>query len=266
VRGSFKYFCPSLTAGDLKWSLVIIISTNSEIIEFVLFGLDLLEPNVLITDALLGLLSVFFARKVAQLPSTHMFFRNWQLFLFLFGVGTILGGIGHAFYNYLDLGGKIPAWLFAIVSVYFIESSMFSIHPDKAFANRLSLLSSLKLVLMLLMLIVILVFATPANKISLSILLVILNSLMGVTFSAGFLGLHYYRIGLSSHFSFFFTGVLIMIPSSAVFLLEVNLFRWFDRNDLSHLILAVGISFFYLGILQLSREDEIDQQLKNSSC
>ncbi len=214
---------------------------------------------MLITDALLGLLSVFFARKVAQLPSTHMFFKNWQLFLVLFGVGTILGGIGHAFYNYLDLGGKIPAWFFAIVSVYFIESSMLSIHPDKAFANRLSILSSLKLVLMLLTLVIILVFAPPDKKISLSILLVILNSLMGVTFSAGFLGFHYYRIGLSSHYSFFFLGVLIMIPSSAVFLFEINLFRWFDRNDLSHLILAIGISFFYSGIVQLSGEDQIDQ-------
>lgn len=221
---------------------------------------------MLITDALLGLLSVFFARKVAQLPSTHMFFKNWQLFLVLFGVGTILGGIGHAFYNYLDLGGKIPAWFFAIVSVYFIESSMLSIHPDKAVANWLSILSSSKLVLMLLTLVVILVVVPPNKKISLSILLVILNSLMGVTFSAGFLGFHYYRIGLSSQYSFFFLGVLIMIPSAAVFLFEINLFRWFDRNDLSHLILAIGISFFYLGILQLSREDEIDQQVKNSSC
>lgn len=236
------------------------ISTEKDIIEFVLFGLDLLEPNVLITDALLGLLSVFFARKIALLPATHLFFRNWQLFLLLFGVGTILGGIGHAFYNYLDLGGKIPAWLFAIVSVYFIESSMLSIHPNKKFAARLSLFSSVKLVMMLLLLGAVLIFAAPANKINLSILLVILNSLMGVTLSAGFLGLHYYRIGLSSHFIYFFIGVLIMIPSSAVFLFEVNLLRWFDRNDLSHLILAIGISFFYVGVLQLHLQDEREKR------
>jgi len=222
----------------------------------VLFGLDLLEPNVLITDTLLGLLSVFFSRKITRLPSTHLFFKNWQLFLLLFGVGTILGGIGHAFYNYLDLGGKIPAWLFAIVSVYFIEVSMLSIHPDKHFATRLARLSAAKLIMMLLLLGAVLVFAAPGNKISISILLVILNSLMGVTLSAGYLGLHYYRIGLSSHFSYFFIGVLIMIPSSAVFLFEINLFRWFDRNDLSHLILAIGISFFYAGILQLQQQNE----------
>jgi hypothetical protein len=82
---------------------------------------------------------------------------------------------------------------------------------------------------------------------------------MGVTFSAGFLGLHYYKVGLSSHFIFFLIGVLVMIPSSAVFLFEINLFRWFDRNDLSHLILAIGISFFYAGILQLQQEDHRSQ-------
>lgn len=189
-----------------------------------------------------------------------MFFRNWQLFLLLFGVGTILGGIGHAFYNYLDLGGKIPAWLFAIVSVYFIETSMLSVHPNKKLAARLSLFSSVKLIMMLLLLGAVLIFAAPANKINLSILLVILNSLMGVTLSAGFLGFHYYRIGLSSHYIFFFIGVLIMIPSSAVFLFEVNLLRWFDRNDLSHLILAIGISFFYVGVLQLHLQDEREKR------
>jgi hypothetical protein len=214
---------------------------------------------VLITDTLLGLLSVFFSRKIAHLTSTHLFFKNWHLFLLLFGVGTILGGIGHAFYNYLDLGGKIPAWLFAIVSVYFIEVSMLSIHPDKQFATRLARLSAAKLIIMIMLLGIILVFAAPGSKISISILLVILNSLMGVTLSAGFLGLHYYRIGLSSHFSYFFIGVLIMIPSSAVFLFEINLSRWFDKNDLSHLILAMGISFFYAGILQLQQQNENKQ-------
>ncbi len=221
-----------------------------------LFGLDLLEPNVLITDSLLGLLSVFFARRIARLPANHLFFKNWQLFLLLFGVGTILGGIGHAFYNYLDLAGKIPAWLFAIVSVYFIEASMISVYPEQQFAKRLARLSAGKLIMMLLLLGGVLAFADPGNKISLAILLVILNSLMGVTLSAGFLGFHYYKIGLSSHFSYFILGVLIMIPSSAVFLFDINLFRWFDKNDLSHLILAIGITIFYAGILQLHHQEE----------
>ena len=97
----------------------------------------------------------------------------------------------------------------------------------------------------------VLAFADPYNKISLSILIVIINSLVGVTLSAGALGMYYNRLVGSRDFKNFITGVVIMLPSSLIFLFDVNMFRWFDKNDLSHLLLGIGITFFYLGILRI---------------
>ena len=88
-------------------------------------------------------------------------------------------------------------------------------------------------------------------------LAVILNSFIGVSLSAGLLGNYYYRLGYSAYFRYFVTGFLIMVPASAVFLFEVNLHRWFDRNDLSHVILGIGITYFYFGVLNIFKEEHI---------
>ena len=177
-----------------------LIKPELEVIEFVLFGLDLLEPNVLITDALLGLLSALFALKISRLSAEHTFFKRWQLFLLMFGIGTFLGGIGHAFYNYLDLAGKVPSWIFATFSVYFIEQSMLSIYPHRRRLKLLRQISGYKLAAVMIILGVLLTLSHPDRKIDYCMLAVILNSFIGVSLSAGLLGNYYYRLGYSSYF------------------------------------------------------------------
>lgn len=223
----------------------------TQLIEFRFLGMDLLEPNVLITDLLLGILSVSFAIRISRLPSKHPFFNHWTRFLFLFGAGTILGGFGHVFINYLGISGKIPAWILSIVSVYFIEISMFSLLRNERKYKILTRLSLAKLVLVLFLLLLTVITVHPSSKIDSSILVVIINSLFGVILSAGILGYSYYRLGFSKHFLRLVGGVLILIPSSLVFLLELNLLRWFDRNDLSHLIIALGITLFYQAVVRI---------------
>lgn len=231
------------------------ILASIEKIEFSLFGLDLLEPNAIITDGLLGLLSIYFAYKVTKLTEKHGFFRNWKKFLLYFGIGAILGGVGHTFYNYLGIAGKAPAWYLSTLAVYFIEFSMISIHPnDKAakFMNRISLI---KLVVVSASLSVILFFGNPDLKENLCILFVVFNTLTGVTLTAGALSFYYYRSGFSDNYVFMFAGVLIMIPSAGIFIWDVNLFQWFDKNDLSHLLLGIGIAFFYAGLQRLFKQE-----------
>ncbi len=226
-----------------------------EKIEFAMFGLDLVEPNTLITDGILGLLSMFLGLKIGQLAAPQNFFRNWQRFLLIFGLGAFLGGLGHVFYNYLGIAGKVPAWVLGIISVYFIEYSMISIHPEKRMITILTRISSIKLIILLGSVMLVLASGDPGNKENLCIVLVILNSLLGVTLSAGLLGLHYYRLGISENYGFLVLGVMVMLPSSAVFLMDINLYQWFDKNDLSHLLLAIGIIIFYMGLVRLHYQE-----------
>ena len=42
-----------------------------------------------------------------------------------------------------------------------------------------------------------------------------------------------------------------MLPSFFIFLLKINPIQWFDKNDLSHIIIIAGNCFFYLGLQRL---------------
>lgn len=227
---------------------------NINAINFSIFGLDLVEPNVLITDILLGILSIFFAIRISKLSSDHTFYKNWKRFLLLFGIATILGGFGHAFINYFGIFGKIPAWILGVIAVHFIETSMISVIPSSRWYKTLSIVSYGKLILALLVILGVLILYPPMQKGQLSMIIVIANTFFGVFFFAGVLGYQYFVKGFSQFFNRMVTGVFILIPSSAVFLFEINLFRWFDKNDLSHMILGIGITFFYHGVIRIHEQ------------
>lgn len=231
------------------------ILSSIDKIQFVFFGMNLLEPNAFITDGILGVLIFYFGLKISRLQSPNRFFTYWKRFLILFGIGAFLGGIGHTFYNYFGLPGKTPAWFLGIISVYFIEMSMVSIHPNKKIIHKLTMLSSFKLILVLSTMLLVVFYAFPESKEYYCMLIVIFNSLLGVVLSTGILGYYYYRLGMSQHYGFMVIGVLIMIPSSAVFIFDVNIHQWFDKNDLSHLILGIGIAFFYAGLVRLYKQE-----------
>jgi hypothetical protein len=198
------------------------IGADFEKIHFVLFGFNLVEPMALITDVIMGSISIYFGVKVSKM-NNHPFYQYWKWFFLIFGIGAFYGGFGHAFYNYWGPFGKIPSWISGPVSVYCLEQAMISIHPNrKAFAN-LKAISFWKLIAVITAFTLILSMADLDAKPSLGFLPIAINTIVGVSLSAGVLGLIYYRKGLSPLYKYFTYGVLIMIPSAFVFLMKINL-------------------------------------------
>jgi hypothetical protein len=228
------------------------IGADFEKIQFVLFGLNLVEPMAFITDLIMGSISIFFAYKVGKIESNLAFYTYWRWFFLLFGYGAILGGIGHTFYNQLGVAGKFPSWICGPISVYCLEQAMISIHPIDKRLNLLKLISTLKLMVVYSVFIVICMNVDIHEKIGLPFLPIAINTILGVSFTAGILAL-WYKKKLSEKFKYFYLGVLIMLPASAIFLMKINLHPWFDKNDLSHVLMTAGIIYFYLGISKISK-------------
>lgn len=228
------------------------IGEDFEKIHFVLFGLNLVEPMAFITDLIMGSISVYFAFKVRQIESNLAFYTYWRLFFVIFGYGAILGGIGHTFFNQLGVAGKFPSWICGPLSVYCLEQAMISIHPIEKRFNLLKLISTLKMLVVYIIFIVICINAPIAEKIGLPFLPIAINTIVGVSFTAGILAL-WYKKKLSSKFKYFYLGVLVMLPASAIFLMKINLHQWFDKNDLSHVLMTAGIIYFYLGVTKISK-------------
>ncbi len=78
---------------------------------------------------------------------------------------------------------------------------------------------------------------------------VVINTIIGVFISVAFASS--LNLKFQGSFKWFILGVVVMLPSSIIFLMKINLFRWFDKGDLSYLLMTIGITLFYLGIKKI---------------
>ncbi len=221
-------------------------------IEFQMFNLELLEPMAIITDTILGFWSIFLGYKVIKLKKQLTFYKYWALFFILFGAGAFWGGIGHTFYNQMGITGKVPSWLMGPISIYFLEKAMISIYWDKTVAKKFQLISDIKLAIVLAIFVFLLITVGYPQEKNTPFLPVAINTILGVISTAGILGFKYTE-KFSVKFKYFWLGVIILLPTAFIFLLKINVHQWFDKNDFSHVLFAIGITYFYLGVSGIAK-------------
>lgn len=228
------------------------VGVDFDKIEFQLFGLDLLEPMALITDGVLGLLSIFFAIKLVKVNSKLPFYIYWKWFFFIFGIGMIFGGIGHTFYNQLGMYGKVWAWIFGPIGIFLAEKAMIATHWNDKTKALLNKLVVLEMILTYIAFIILLFTAPESKKSTLPFLPIAINTMIGFIGIVGILSFKYTE-KLSAKFKYFWLGILIMLPTALIFLMKINLHQWFDKNDFSHILFIIGITYFFLGVNSLSK-------------
>jgi len=221
-------------------------------IEFQLFGLELLEPMALITNSMLGLIALFFAHKTSKFKSKSPFYKYWKFFFFFFGIGVLLGGIGHTFYNQLGIYGKIQGWLLGPLTIYFAERAMVSVHWQPSKIKILNKLAIVKLIIVYTIFVILLMVSSDSKLSTQPFLPIAINTIIGLIGFVGILGFKYTN-KLSAKFNYFWFGVLVLMPTALIFLLKINIHLWFDKNDFSHLIFCLGITYFYLGVNALDK-------------
>lgn len=223
------------------------IGGDYPLIEFEMFGLDLLEPNAIIGDSILCITALILASKVHKMKPESTFFKYWKIFFILFGFSFFLGGIGHTFYNYLGVPGKYPGWYLGILAVYFVEQAAISIYPKEESKKLFKRLSGLKLLLALSA--ATLVFALVDLSIDPSVGLRVpsANTFIGFFFALGLIGSKYIKL-YSPGFKFHVYSLFILIPSGLFQVFKISIAPWFDRNDLSHVFLWLSLFFYFWGI------------------
>ena len=223
------------------------IGADFEKIHFVLFGLDLLEPMALITDTILGVLSVVLGLLLSKIKIDIPFRTYWIWFFLVFGVGAFLGGLGHTFYLYWGLAGKFPSWIAGPLSIFLLEQALIAVHPNMERLRLYKLLSFWKMVLVYIAFAIVCYIAPEEKKATLPFLPIAINTILGVILTAALLGNYYSKI-IAIEFKYFVFGVIILLPTAFIFLMKVNLHQWFDKNDLSHVLMMIGFFYFNLGV------------------
>jgi len=225
----------------------MLIGSDYPKIDFSCFGLELLEPNAMLGDLVICIVSLFFAFKVGKMPLQNTFFVAWRWFFILFAIGFLLGGLGHLMYNYWEVSGKYASWYLGIISVFFIERAMISIHPNKTFVRVFNFVVFGKLIAAVSVASAVFVLFDLKENPSLGLRVPSFNSTVGLLFSLGFLGFFYYK-KLSSVFKPFWISVLVLFPAVFFQSLKINLHQWFDKNDASHFLLAISLTLYFYGV------------------
>ncbi|MBM3185782.1 MAG: hypothetical protein FJZ67_05745 [Bacteroidetes bacterium] len=237
----------------------MLIGQDFDKIEIELFGLIIQEPNGVISDLIMSVVSCILGILLIQKYKKTEFEKWWIAFFVLYGISAFLGAFGHGFYHYFGALGKVPNWITGIPIIYFIESAMISLISDLTRKKIFKRLAIWKMVLVYLIFTLIYLTIPIHNNPKIPFLPIAFNTILGVTLSAGVLGYQFYK--KESAFKQIVFGVIVMVPSAFVFLMKINPAQWFDKNDLSHLLLTAGIIFFYLGIVKVKKSGFLNQQI-----
>lgn len=215
-------------------------------IEFELFGLNLTEPNAFIGDLLIFLVALYYYFKINkhQSGAGDPFLKNWKLFYLWFGISFLCGGFGHLLFNYTGILGKTPSWFIGMLAPYFIEQATFSIYPHVKSRKLLKQLSLGKLIVFIVLEAVILSVFTIEHAPELGLILPTVCSTIGLLFCLGILGV-FYQKRIHDSFKYMWLSVIVLVLSVIPQLMKINFHQYFDRNDVSHILLIFSLVLYF---------------------
>lgn len=215
-------------------------------------GLILLEPNAVVTDFIMSVTSLYIARKLYSSRRSSGFKKYWYYFFLTFGFGALLGSMGHGLFHYLGPQGKFPSWISGILSTYFIEKAMIKSYERHNKNNVLGKIAFFKMITVFLLVITVISSAAFDKNHTIGFLPVTINTIIGVFISVSVISAA--NIKNQSGFKWLIFGVVALLPSAVIFLMKINLVQWFDKGDLSHLFMTIGVYIYYIGITKINNK------------
>jgi len=209
------------------------------VVQYHLFGLSLQEPIALFYNWLIFVLCMIW---VSKLKPVNEAVKNWRWFFILFGIACLFGGFAHSLYQYFGNVGKIPQWILGIVSGFFAGKAMWSLLPDSnKFKRFLFIFLWLKMIVNLTLCLSFMSFT-----------FVTIDSILTYFIYAGGIGFYLYKKG-QKELRYFFIAVLCCLPAAFIFLLKIDLSKYFNREDLSHVFILLCLIFFHIGTKKLMK-------------
>lgn len=227
----------------------MLIGEDFEKIQFHFSGYDFVEPNALYGDFIVGALSVYFAIICSRYfkQTNLLFFKHWKHFFYVFGFGFAWGGLGHFCYNYWGIPGKIPAWYVGgIISTIFIELAMASLLPKERY-TKLARFFVIKLIVICLIQAYLILFIDLEKEPGIGLIGSILAMITALPFALGVLASRFSK-SITPTFQYLWWSLIIFSPSLIFQAMKINFHQWFDRNDVSHVLMFVNITLYFLAV------------------
>ena len=189
-----------------------------------LSGFTLHEPVTVFTDLLLSALCLFLFK------TTHKYHAKlWSYFFMTMAFATFFGAMGHGLYIDKNNGLQWISRCFGIVSVWFASLASLDNLSHSIWKKRLWMLAHLEVLIAL-----VCIFFDNNFRI------VATNGTVGFV---GFVALiHFYLMkkGVTGS-GYIIIGILINAIAGIVHKLAISPGKWFNHNDLSHVIMLFGL-------------------------
>lgn len=207
--------------------------------EILILGLRIQAPMTALTDWLITAFSFSFAFKLSR--KGHSLAKAYALFFLLMGTSTLFGGTAHAFnYEFGRAFHRIP-WLFSGLATYsfMLASNLYfrarGMHRVWEWTPHVFIV-----------LFIIAIF----NTLSFTV--------VGIGTAVGFLlyvlPLHLKFNRPSAGRKEFFIGLTFLLISALIAALKLGISKWFNHNDIGHLLLIAALYQFYKRALIQSQE------------
>lgn len=207
---------------------------DMEIIEFELMGLSLQEPMGLLLNLVISISCFIFIKKV-QVVKQGDFAWWWKYFFLFFGISTFFGGLGHLFYQYTGLYGKIPAWTFGLIANLFSARAMLTFIGPNKLKNWLIGIVFIKFVTFFILMLNTLNFKFVSGDATFSFVGYVLV-----------IGLILFIKERKKHWLLAVIGSVCLMPAALFNGLKIDFHLWFNRQDAAHVFMLIALFVFYL--------------------
>ena len=209
-----------------------------QIIKFTFGDMILQEPMALITNWLIFLFCFY---VFISIPWGKSFVsQKFKWFYFFMALGTFFGGLGHLFFHYTGIYGKYPSWICAVISGYLAGQAILQYWQHQSSHHFFRLFLIIKSTLLL----------TSSLLIG-KFVFVAIDAILTYLLYCGFIAWRLWR-NEQEEMKYMVFGVLILLPSAFIFLLNINIHRFLNRDDLSHLLMLACLILFYRGIKRMN--------------
>ncbi len=212
-----------------------------EKIKFEFLGLTLMEPNMLITNWVISVVSFYCVYRLHKYRQFLLVDDNYQLYFALNAISAFLGGLAHLFLVYGGTFFQAIAWVFTIASSYYLEKISLAYVTEK-YRRTLQMLIRVKLFMLIITMLIVKSFY-----------IIIIDKGLGMLLLVGTIHtIHFART--KNKGSLLILVAILLFACSAVFpALKISVHpAWFNYNDISHIFIALCLYIIYRGLLLLN--------------
>ncbi|RXK59739.1 hypothetical protein ESA94_11805 [Lacibacter luteus] len=222
-----------------------VASNLSEMPRIRLFGITVLEPFTVLTNLFIAFACFYAYYSLKKRKLNQSFTHRYIVYFFvLIGWATIIGGvIGHAFLYATGLYGKIPGWYISMAGVAAFERA--AIAHGRPFMHKkvgrfFSILNIVEICSFMLL-----------SLFTLNFLFVELHATYGLFVVVFCFELYVYLKTKQASFQYLLAATVLGFAAALCHALKLNINRWFNYNDISHLFMTASIFCYYKMALKL---------------